>query len=285
MARALSVSRSNLYEHPTDAPAKRGPYRKLEDSELLPLIVEIVDERPTYGYRRVWAILKRRLEERGAEPVNHKRVYRIMKAHGLLLTRLPMRNEKPAHKGKVATRESDQRWCSDGFELTCENGEKVKTIFVLDCCDREVISFSAERGGYTAEMAQNALIQAVESRFGSLRSPQPLEWLTDNGSCFTAKATRLFAREVGVIPCFTAVRSPQSNGMAEAFVKTIKRDYASLCELSDASTVLAKLAEWIEDYNEYAPHKGLGWRSPREFRRRAVVAGNFLGAARVTEAA
>lgn len=86
---ALSVSRSNLYERPTELPAKRGHYTKLADDELLPQIIDIVDGRPTYGYRRVWALLNFKLKEMKLPRVNHKRVYRIMKQHGLLLARKP----------------------------------------------------------------------------------------------------------------------------------------------------------------------------------------------------
>jgi len=54
--------------------------------------------------------------------------------------------------------------------------------------------------------------------------------------------------------------------MAEAFVKTFKRDYVYVNELPSAASVLAQLPVWFEDYNEFAPHKGLKMKSPREFR-------------------
>lgn len=66
---------------------------------------------------------------------------------------------------------------------------------------------------------------------------------------------------------FTPVRSPESNGMSESFVKTLKRDYARLTILPGAETILAKLPSWIEDYYEVHPHLGLKFRSPREFIR------------------
>jgi len=69
---------------------------------------------------------------------------------------------------------------------------------------------------------------------------------------------------------FTPVRSPESNGMSEAFVKTLKRDYARVAILPDAETILALLPIWIEDYCEVHPHSGLKFRSPREFIRRSA---------------
>lgn len=67
------------------------------------------------------------------------------------------------------------------------------------------------------------------------------------------------------MPCFTPVRSPESNGISEAFVKTLKRDYARVQPRPDALTVLAQLPAWIEDYNTSHPHSGLQMLSPREF--------------------
>ena len=55
--------------------------------------------------------------------------------------------------------------------------------------------------------------------------------------------------------------------MAEAFVKTFKRDYVYLNRLPSAAEVLAQLPGWFVDYNENHPHKGLGMRSPREYLR------------------
>ena len=62
-------------------------------------------------------------------------------------------------------------------------------------------------------------------------------------------------------------KTPESNGIAEAFVKTFKRDYARLSILPDAETVIALLPAWFEDYNEVHPHSGLKFLSPREFLR------------------
>jgi transposase InsO family protein len=75
------------------------------------------------------------------------------------------------------------------------------------------------------------------------------------------------AIRLGFVPCFTPVRSPQSNGMAEAFVKTFKRDCVYVHDRPDAQTVLSQLPRWFEDYNESHPHKALRLKSPREFIR------------------
>jgi putative transposase len=68
-----------------------------------------------------------------------------------------------------------------------------------------------------------------------------VEWLAENGSCFTAHETDAFAHAIGLVPCFTPVRNPQSNGIAEAFVKTLKRDYVRLSARPDATALVPEL--------------------------------------------
>ena len=69
------------------------------------------------------------------------------------------------------------------------------------------------------------MVLAAEARFGGSVAPVPIEILTDNGSAYTARETLEFAPRLNLVPCFTPVKSPESNGRAESFVKTFKRDY------------------------------------------------------------
>ena len=222
--------------------------------------------RPTYGYRRITAALNRQLRADGLAPVNHKRVYRIMQAHSLLLARHYTERPDLAHDGKVIVMRSNLRWCSDGFEFSCWNGEVVRGAFIIDAHDREVIAWCAvANAGISGSEVRDMMLEAVETRFGTYRAPQLVEMLSDNGSPYTAKDTRIFARQLGLKPCFTPVKSPQSNGISEAFVRTLKRDYVQITPLPSAEVVLGLLPDWFKDYNTHHPHSGLKMRSPREF--------------------
>jgi putative transposase len=87
----------------------------------------------------------------------------------------------------------------------------------------------------------------------------------DNGSCYIAADTRSFVSDIGLEPRTTPIESPQSNGVAEAFVRTIKRDYVRASPRPNTESVMRQLPSWIAHYNEVHPHKALGYRSPREF--------------------
>ena len=266
VADVLGVSRSNLHDRLKGTTKPRRRYHKAHDAALLPLITILVTARPTYGYRRITAVLNRQLRAEGLARVNHKRVYRIMQTHNLLLARHYTERPDLAHDGKVIVMRSNLRWCSDGFEVTCWNGEVVRGAFIIDAHDREVIAWCAvANAGISGSDVRDMMLKAVETRFGTYYVPQPVEMLSDNGSPYTAKDTRIFARQLGLKPCFTPVKSPQSNGISEAFVRTLKRDYVQVTPLPSAEAGLALLPSWFEDYNTHHPHSGLKMRSPREF--------------------
>jgi len=265
----FAVARSNIAERVKQVPSKARGRPPLADHDLVEKIKAIISEMPTYGYRRVHAILRRKACSENHSWPNAKRVYRVMKVHDLLLQRHTGAIDTRRHDGRVAVAQSNLRWCSDGFEIGCDNKEKVRVAFALDCCDREAIAHVATTEGIKSEDVQDLVITAVENRFGRINTlPKPIEWLTDNGSCFIAADTKSLLLDIGMEPCTTPVRSPQSNGMAEAFVKTFKRDYVSVNPTPDAETVIAQLPLWFEHYNTLHPHKALGYRSPREFLNR-----------------
>lgn len=267
VASTLGVGRSTVYDRLTGSTKTRGSYTKAGDADLLPRIRQIAAQRPTYGYRRIAAVLNRQLRAEGLAPANHKRVYRIMAADRLLLARRYTERPDYGHDGVVVAIRSNLRWCSDGFEFTCWNGEVVRGAFIIDAHDREIIAFAAvANAGISGSHICDIMLEAVETRFGGMRAATPVEMLSDNGSAYTARETRTFARQLGLKPCFTPVRSPQSNGISEAFVHTLKRDYVRVSPLPDGPTALTSLAGWIEDYNNNHPHSGLKMRSPREHR-------------------
>lgn len=72
------------------------------------------------------------------------------------------------HEGTVAVPRSDQRYCSDGFEIRCDNSERVRVIFSLDCCDGQVIAFGATTAGISGEMVRDVLVQTMSNRFGEV---------------------------------------------------------------------------------------------------------------------
>ncbi|MCF5780348.1 IS3 family transposase, partial [Pseudomonas poae] len=269
VSECLGVARSQLTVRIKQSVSLKVRRRRpVDDADLVVEIQQQISELPSYGYRRVWGLLRRARETQSLPAINVKRVYRVMRDHDLLLARRIKQPGVPRrHEGRIAVQTSDTRWCSDGFEFRCEDGAKLSVTFALDCCDREAIGWVASPTGYSGDDIRDLMLESVEKRFGDQLPATPVQWLSDNGSAYTAEQTRLFARQIGLQPVTTPVRSPQSNGMAESFVKTIKRDYVAHMPKPDRETALRNLAIAFEHYNEQHPHSALNYRSPREFRR------------------
>lgn len=154
------------------------------------------------------------------------------------------------------------------MEFTCWNGEAIRLAFIIDACDREIIAwFGVTNTGISGSDIRDIMLEAVEKCFANTEAPHFFEHLSDNGSYYTLLKTRRFAVALNLKPCFTPVKSPQSNDMSEAFVKTLKRDYITIANLPDDKAAFRQINRWIEDYNEIHPHSALNMNSPRMFRK------------------
>ena len=261
VCKVLGISRASLYWKGV----KRKRYTKRDDPLILEEIRAVLARRPTYGYKRVTAMINRVYESRGLKRLNKKRIYRIMDKGDLLFKKSKKRRNLKT--GKVITGFSDQRWCSDIFEIKCWNGEKVYVVFALDCHDRECLAYIAEPRALLARDIQDLMLLSLERRFERFEAPWEIEWLSDRGAVYRAFETISLGRRLGLKSCFTAAYSPESNGMAEAFVKTIKRDYVYVNDCYSAKQTIQLLKGWIKDYNTLAPHSGLGMMSPADYRK------------------
>lgn len=194
VADIMGVSRSNLIERLKGRSKPRGPYRKAEDANLLPAIRRLVDQRPTYGNRRIAALLNRERRAADQPVVNAKRVHRITSNHAMLLEKHTAVRKGRIYDGKVMVMRSNLRWCSDGLESACRNGKVIRLAFVIDAFDREIIAWTAvANAGISGSDVRDMMLEAIEKRFGAPRTPHDVEHLLGNGSGYTARETRLFA--------------------------------------------------------------------------------------------
>jgi len=238
-------------------------YAKADDPVVAAHIRDIIRARGSYGYRRVTALVN----ETFGTGYNRKRVRRVMELNAWNLPRPNRRQTGRAHTGRIVRGTSNERWCSDTLEIPCWNGELVELGFVLDCHDREAIAHVAVPRKYRATDVQQLLTQAVHARFGAARPNERVQFLSDNGSIYTAIDTVITAERLGLAPMTTPAYSPQSNGMSEAFVRTLRRDYLDGADRSSAASVLEQIPRWLADYNGVAPHSALGYRAPQRYRQ------------------
>ncbi len=132
----------------------------------------------------------------------------------------------------------------------------MQVAFALNCHDREVLAVI----GVPRTLAGRD-IQALMHR-----PDVPIQWLSDNGSMYMALDTLCTAERLNLVPITTPAASPQSNGMSEAFVNTLRRDYLAGADRASAAVILDQLTGWIADYNGVVPHSALAYQSPQQYR-------------------
>ena len=176
----------------------------------------------SYVYRQAWAIASG-AGSAGTFTAQSQACLPVVNHHGLLLR---CHHKQPGvavvTTGRVAIAASDTRWCSDGFEILGENGDKLRVTFAMDCLDRGVMNWVPSAAGYRSDNVQSVMLDSIEKHVGLEQPAAGIERLSDNGSAFTAEATRVFARGLDLKPLTTPECSPQSYGMVESLVKTMK---------------------------------------------------------------
>lgn len=137
---------------------------------------------------------------------------------------------------------SPDRWCIDAF-------------------DREIVAGTAiANAGISGSEVRDMILEAVEKCFQETHPPA-IEYLSDNGSAYTARKTRLFAQSLNLTPSFTPVGHLTDERMSETFVKTLKQGYIRIEALPDAERALRLFDGWIENYNEIHHNLPLKWSS------------------------
>lgn len=260
IARVLGIGRATAYR---DRGPRASRYHRRDDRLVYQQLKSVLRERGSYGYRRATVVVNRMFGTR----YNRKRIQRVMRLTGLALAVRRRAGSRRPHRGTVAMPGSNQRWCSDKMTIVCWNGELVELVFAVDCHDREALAVVAAARPISGADVRRLMRKAVFARFEAERPTEPIQWLSDNEGIYTALETVIAAERLGLIPITTPVASPESNGMAEAFVHTLRRDYLDGADRTTAERILEQVPAWIADYNHNAPHSSLGMRSPLEYRR------------------
>jgi putative transposase len=257
ICRLLHVARSGLETQPK----KTG--RRLPDStELEGMLQILIREHPTYGYRRLWALLRNRLGIRA----NRKRIYRILKAKRWLVHQRVV-TPRPRVKASVSrTSQSDRRWAMDMTHVDCGRDGWAHLVGVIDCHDRELLGWEFALRGRAKE-AERAIEEACIARFGTLRpSGETPVVRSDNGLIFQSRRFRAACRDYRLSQEFITPYTPEQNGIIERFFRSLKEECVWQHSFHSFEEAKAAIRQWIEWYNTGRPHQSLGYRSPREFR-------------------
>ena len=267
VCRALNVNRSSVYLVGQHCPTKSGGPKM--DEEMAGRLHELVQQHPTFGYRRLWALLRfgQNLS------VNLKKVHRIVK-----LRRWQVKERLAAPRPRVQhkvsrTEHSNERWAMNVTHVYCGKDGWGHLAAVIDChdrdChDRQIIGFEFALRGRAKE-AERALEAACLARFGTLRPTGDTPTLrSDNGLIFTSSRFREACRFYRLPQEFITPYTPEQNGLIERFFRSLKEECAWQHNFGGFEEAKREIARWIGWYNGERPHQALGYLSPATFRHK-----------------
>lgn len=252
----LSVPRSAVRERPTP---RRVP---VVDEMLAARLQRLITEHPTFGYRRLWALL--RFHE--GLPINRKAVYRVLVLKGWFVHQRRTTPRPRVQGRRSRASRSNERWAMDVTHIDCGADGWAHLAAVIDCHDRELVGYEFARRGRAKE-AERALEAACIDRFGTLRPDGATPVLrSDNGLIFQSRRFRAACKDYRLHQEFITPYTPEQNGMIERFFRSLKEE--CVWQHSFPSFVEARRAvrRWIGWYNDGRPHQALGYLSPRQYR-------------------
>jgi transposase InsO family protein len=272
------VPRSSFYDarrqegRPQQSPVgRRGPKPALSDTELLAAIRRDLDRSPWTGegHRKVWV----RLRVIDGIRVSRSRVLRIMGENHLLSPH--RRPPCPAndHDGSITTEAPNVMWGADGAVIPTVEDGKVTLFIVAEHWNGEGLGWHVAKHGNRYAAAE-ALALAVNSVFGAARAGAARGVLLrhDHGSAFMSDYFQKQLKFFGMAPSFAFVRQPETNGVAERFIRTLKEQIVFGRVYQNIEEVRAAVRAYFERYNQHWLLEKNGYRSPAETRRNWMAA-------------
>lgn len=249
----LSLPRSTYYRQPTiDS----------DDQRLRKKLVDLAGKWPTYGYRRLTALLRR-----AGWAINTKRVRRVMRELGLLAEPPPRRvrttnscHDFPRFANEVEGLElvrPNQVWAADITYVRLGEGF-VYLAVLLDVFTRQI------RGWQLGRALDQTLTLTALNR--ALRRATPEIHHSDQGVQYAATAYVRRLRRAKVLISMAEAGCPEQNGYVERLMRTIKEEEVALAEYRDFADARRQIGRFLDDvYNRKRIHSALGYRTPLEF--------------------
>lgn len=238
-----------------------------EDNQILLQIQLIKSDHPFWGYRRVWAYMKYRLEL----AVNKKRIYRIMKERNLLVTpnlKLKARRDNHPWRSKPRAERPNQFWGTDMTKIMLGCFGWLYLVVVLDWHTKKIAGYSISTRSRANDWL-DALNDACNKQFpeGITSKSEKLYLVSDNGSQPTSKKYMQACSVMEIEQIFASYSNPKGNADTERLIRTIKEDFIWVREFLNPVEFTEKFKQWVDVYNNDYPHSSLHYQTPCQFEK------------------
>jgi transposase InsO family protein len=264
----VEIERSSYYAWVKAAPARAA--RAAADAELANRIRAVHSEDTTQGAPRITAELNDGTGD--GERVNHKRVARIMRVHGIVgyVKKRRVRTTIPEPSGRkvpdllkrdFTAQAPNRRYVGDITYLPLADGTNLYLATVIDCYSRRLAGWAIADHMRTS-LVQDALKAAAATR-GSLAGAI---FHSDHGSVYCSKAYAKLCKTLGVTQSMGVVGSSADNALAESFNATMKREILQDAACwADELTCRRQVFRWLTRYNTKRRHTWCRYQSPIDY--------------------
>ena len=240
------------------ATQRQEPKKAREEQErLLTRMLELVRRHPRFGYRRIWALLRRE-----GWRVNRKRIYRLWRQQGLKVPRKQRKKRRLGSSANSCVRRpaeyKDHVWAWDFLHDRTTDGRPLKWFTLVDEYTRECLALEVRRG-MTAQAVSEVLARVVQERGA------PAHIRSDNGPEFIARAIRSWVGKAGLEVLYIEPGAPWENGYAESFNSKVRDELLNAEEFGSELEARVVGKDWKRSYNHERPHSSLGYLTPAEF--------------------
>jgi putative transposase len=248
--RALGLARSSYYRNSTVS---------LENRKVQQEIVQLSQEHPRYGYRRVRALLRREGQE-----INAKRVQRVRRKEGLQVNR----KQRKLRRLGLSTAERQRAthanhvWSWDFVEDQTENGTRFRVLTLIDEYTRECLAMHVDWSIRAVDVI--TVVEAAMARHGT---PEHLR--SDNGPEFIAYVIQDWLKDKQVKSLYITPGSPWENAYIESFHDKLRDECLNREIFGSLWEARVVIEAWRLYYNGERPHSSLGYQTPEEFAGRA----------------
>lgn len=253
-SRVFGVARSTCY---------RKAERSVEHERSEKLVLELSERHPTLGARKVAALAQQQHGER----INHKRVARLRRQHGLRASRRGRKRRRLTRSGEPCHRAQrrDEVWSYDFITDALADGRPVRLLSIVDEYSRECLLLEAARS-----FPATRVIDCLERLLVTTgRCPRHLR--SDNGPEFIAKEVRQWLEQAGVKAQYIDPGAPWQNGHVESFHASLRAELLDRELFFNLQEVQSQAEDWRLYYNYNRPHGALGYQPPVRHQKEAPL--------------
>jgi putative transposase len=241
-----------------EAKIYRSTYRykkvKKDETNLIKKILSIAKKHSCYGYRRIYAVLKRKKIF-----INHKKVYRLYKDLNLahrIKRRKKYNNMSTGIQNQALS--TNEIWSMDFMSDSLASGKKIRILNIIDTYSRECLLI-----GVSKSFPSKEVIKQLEGVIRTRKAPKAIK--LDNGPEYISRALINWAKEKGIHLAYIRPGKPFENGHVESFNGKFRKEFLTQNIFKSILETKVLARAWRDYYNKKRPHSSLGYMTPEEY--------------------